>query len=175
MPLTVLNVQHWSPVMPHTLAENEITQSNLAEQLENAGWVVELDEDHIGLRSEGGLYFTLYLDTERRFLRLYCYLPFRSDFDDQLELVSTLNSDVFLAGFSLSEDRSLLRILYQMSYHRGLILPQFARLVRQYEGIIDYVRSTFDADRRIFYRAGDDAEGETEGNDNGASEDRVLQ
>ncbi|RTL28015.1 MAG: hypothetical protein EKK55_05255, partial [Rhodocyclaceae bacterium] len=110
--------------MPHILPENEITRDSLVEQLENAGWVVELNEDYIGLRSDGGLYFTLHFDTERRFLRLYCYLPFRQDFDDQLELVSTLNSDVFLASFSLVEDRSNLRILYQMSYHRGLILPQ---------------------------------------------------
>jgi hypothetical protein len=161
--------------MAHILAESEITRDNLAEQLENAGWVVELDEDHIGLRSEGGLYFTLHLDTERRFVRLYCYLPFRHDFDDQLELVNTLNSEVFLAGFSLVDDRSLLRIVYQMSYHRGLILPQFTRLVRQYEGIIDYVRSTFDADRRIFARAGDDTEAETDDNPNGPPEERVLQ
>ena len=148
--------------MPHILDENEITRDSLAEQLENAGWVVELNEDHIGLRSDGGLYFTLHFDGERRFLRLYCYLPFRHDFDDHLELVSTLNSDVFLASFSLVEDRSNLRILYQMSYHRGLILPQFTRLVRQYEGIIDYVRSKFDADRRIFARAGDDPEGDAD-------------
>lgn len=105
--------------MPHILAENEITRDSLAEQLENAGWVVELNEDHIGLRSDGGLYFTLHFDGERRFLRLYCYLPFRHDFDDQLELVSTLNSDVFLASFSLTEDRSLLRILYQMMLPPG--------------------------------------------------------
>jgi len=150
--------------MAHILAESEITRDNLAEQLENAGWVVELDEDHIGLRSEGGLYFTL-----------HCDIPFRHDFDDQLELVNTLNSEVFLAGFSLVDDRSLLRIVYQMSYHRGLILPQFTRLVRQYEGIIDYVRSTFDADRRIFARAGDDTEAETDDNPNGPPEERVLQ
>lgn len=148
--------------MSPILAENEITRDSLAEQLENAGWVVELNEDHIGLRSDGGLYFTLHFDGERRFLRLYCYLPFRHDFDDQLELVSTLNSDVFLASFSLTEDRSLLRILYQMSYHRGLILPQFTRLERQYEGIIDYVRSKFDANRRIFARAADDPEGDAD-------------
>lgn len=159
--------------MTHILAENEIIRDTLAEQLENAGWAVELDEDHIGLRSDGGLYFTLHFDTERKFLRLYCYLPFRRNFDDRLELVNTLNSEVFLAGFSLVEDRSLLRILYQMSYHRGLILPQFMRLVRQYEGIIDYVRSTFDADRRIFARAGDDAEAEDNAND--TIEERVLQ
>lgn len=154
--------------MPNLMSESEVSLDSLAAHLENAGWTVEQHDNHLRLRSDAGYSYSLQLDTERCFISFSCFYPIDKDYDEPLELVNRLNAQVFLATFSIDTDRDL-RITYAMSYSRGLIVPQFSRMVRRFGSLIEYVRNEYDTGGRVFNIGGEDAEaGEN-------TEERVLQ
>ena len=139
------------------IPENEVNLSTLATHLENSGWDVSLKDNFLFLRSEQGLAFSVSLEDDRKFVGLCTYLPLRRSFEDRLELVNTLNAKIFMASFSLVDEDNV-RIVYYMSYSRGLILPQFARIVRRFAGLIDCVRCDYDPDGLVFAIGDDESE-----------------
>lgn len=96
-----------------------------------------------------GIGCSLRLESERRFVSLGTSLPIRKDFEDHLDLVSTLNSDVFLGCFVIDDDKDLL-VSCSMSYAWGLILAQLSRFVRRFDGLLDHVVSHYDKGDEMF-------------------------
>ena len=133
----------------NVIPENKVTLGTLAAHLENAGWDVSLERNCVLAHSEGGLAFTTAIHEDRKFLGLCTYLPVRPDVENLYELVNTLNSEIFLASFSLLENRNL-RAVYYMNYSRGLLLSQYARIVSRFATVIDCARSRHDPDVTIF-------------------------
>lgn len=132
--------------MSKILQEVEVTLQNLGEHLENAGWDVEPKENRLVLHTTKGIGFVIRLDEARQFINIWTHLPIRKDYTDGLDLVNTLNSDVFLACFNIDSDNDLI-VTYQMSYERGLILAQLARIVRRFGSLLEHVMDTYDGDR----------------------------
>ncbi|MBT9498268.1 MAG: YbjN domain-containing protein [Zoogloea sp.] len=135
--------------MSKILQEPEVTLNQLADHLEYSGWDVELQASRLVLHTSTGLGFSIRLDTERQFIYFLTQLPVSKDFLTGLDLVNTLNSDVFLGCFSLDSDNDLI-VTYQMTYERGLILAQFSRIVRRFSGMLDHVVENFDQDDQVF-------------------------
>lgn len=135
--------------MGKVLKEIEVTLDTLAEFLDDAGWDVAPAAQRLVFHTGAGVGFSLRLESDRRFVSLGTSLPIRKDFEDHLDLVNTLNSDVFLGCFSVDEDKDLL-VNYSMSYARGLILAQLSRVVRRFAGMLDHVVSHYDKNDEVF-------------------------
>lgn len=139
--------------------EDEVTLPNLAEHLENAGWDTTVKKDDcLLLHTPRGFGFFVRLDQSRPFVVLNTYLPVQKDYLQGLDLVNTLNSDVFLPSFNLDRDNDLV-MTYAVSYERGLNLAQFSRVVGRFSGVIEHVVDKFDAKNEVFaFPASSDAE-----------------
>lgn len=135
--------------MGKILQESEVSLKALSEHLEDAGWNVDLQQQRLVLHTPRGLGFAIRLDVERHFIDFNTHFPVRKTYSAGLDLVNTLNGDVFLGCFSLDEDNDLL-VSYPMSYERGLILAQFARIVRRFGSMIEHVVDHFDKDEEVF-------------------------
>jgi len=128
--------------------ESDVTLDALATHLEASGWDVNLsDKGSLTLHTENGLAFIVRLDSKRKFVILRSSLPVRSDFTDSLDYCNHLNSNVFLASYSIDEQD--LDISYPMSYERGLIASQFMRIVIRYASLLEYLVAK-DEDKNIF-------------------------
>ena len=135
--------------MGKVLKEIEVTLDTLAEFLDDAGWDVAPEAQRLVLHTEAGVGFSVRIESDRHFVHFSTYLPIRKDFEDHLELVNTLNSDVFLGCFSIDDDKDL-SVTYSMSYARGLILAQLSRIINRFAGMLDHVVSHFDKNDAVF-------------------------
>jgi hypothetical protein len=142
--------------MGRVLKEIEVTLDTLAEFLDDAGWDIAPEAQRLVLHTEAGVGFSIRLESERHFVHFSTYLPVRKEFEDHLELVNTLNSDVFLGCFSIDDDKDL-SVTYSMSYARGLILAQLSRIVSRFAGMLDHVVSHFDKNDEVFAFGNKDA------------------
>ena len=144
--------------MGKVLQEIEVSLDAVSGFLDDAGWDVAPESDRLVLHTSTGIGFSIRLDSERRFVLLGTYLPVRKDFEDHLELVNTLNSDVFLGCFSIDDDKDL-SVAYAMRYERGLILAQLSRIVRRFAGMLEHVVKHFDQNDEVFAFGAKDASG----------------
>lgn len=135
--------------MGKVLKETEATLGTLAEFLDDAGLDVTPASQRLVFHTEAGIGFSLRLESDRHFVHLSTNLPIRKDFADHLDLVNTLNNDVFLGCLSIDDDQDL-SVTYSMSYSRGLILAQLSRIVRRFTGMLDHVVSTYDKNDDVF-------------------------
>ncbi len=124
--------------MSKILQETEVSLQTLAEHIEDAGWDVALEKNRLVLHTLRGIGFVIRQDEDRQFINFFTHLPLRKNYSEGWDLVNTLNSDVFLASFNIDSDNDLI-VNYLMSYERGLILSQFARIVRRFSGMLDHV------------------------------------
>jgi len=137
------------------LQEAEVTTSRLAEHMEDSGWDVDLEKDKLLLHTMKGLGFWIGIDTARQFIWISTYLPIRKDFTGALAWVNTLNEDVFLVSFSIDRNNNLI-VGYQMSYERGLILGQFARIIRRFALMLEHVVNDLGQNDQVFTFGSDD-------------------
>ena len=129
--------------------ETDVTVETLADHLEASGWSADLSEKgSLTLLTENGLAFKVRIDRKRKFVVLMTSLPIRCDFLDTLDYCNDLNLHVFLGSYSIDSERDL-DVSYPMSYERGLIAPQFMRIVIRFASIIEYIVSK-DQDKNIF-------------------------
>ena len=135
--------------MSTILQENETTLERLADIAEEAGWNVELQAQQLLLHTPMGLGFHISIDTERKYLNFVTYLPLSHAFGDYLELVNTLNREVFLGGFYADDDNDLI-VGYQMMYERGLIVGQFTRVLRRFSSMLDHVVDHYGQEGTVF-------------------------
>lgn len=135
--------------MGRVLQEIEVSLHAIAEFLDDTGWDAAPEPDRVVLHTKAGIGFSVRLDSERKFILLATYLPVRKDFEEPLELVNTLNREVFLGCFCIDDDRDLL-VSYGVSYERGLILAQFSRIVMRFAGMLEHVVKNFDENDLIF-------------------------
>ncbi len=135
--------------MGKVLKEIEVTLDTLAEFLDDAGWDVAPASQRLVFHTKAGVGFSVRVESDRHFVHFSTHLPIRKDFEDHLDLVNTLNNDVFLGCFSIDEDKDL-SVTYSMSYARGLILAQLSRILRRFAGMLDHVVSTYDKNDDVF-------------------------
>ncbi len=136
-------------IMGKVLKEIEVTLDTLAEFLDDAGWDVTPASQRLVFHTKAGVGFSIRIEPDRHFVHFGTHLPIRKDFEDHLDLVNTLNNDVFLGCFSIDEDKDL-SVTYSMSYARGLILAQLSRILRRFAGMLDHVVSTYDKNDEVF-------------------------
>jgi hypothetical protein len=139
--------------MTKILEECEVSLQTLGTLLDDAGISADAtDGKSLVLESPAGLKFRIHQDEVRKFLALRTYLPVRKDLDDRFELANRMNSEVFLACFHVDGDGDI-GVEYDVSYERGLIAPQFLRLVRRYCGMLDHVLHRFGAEEVFAFGA----------------------
>lgn len=132
--------------MTRILKEADVVLQGLAEHLEESGWDVDLQPNRLVLHTQRGVGLAVSIDSERQFISLFSHFPLHRGYDEWPELVNTLNSSVFLAGFHVDDDGDLI-VSYAMSYERGLILAQFARIVRRFGSLLHHVLDNYGNDQ----------------------------
>lgn len=135
--------------MSRILQEAEVTLSTLADCIEDAGWDVELQARRLLLHTTRGLGFFISIESDRKFISFHTFFRVKSEFTNGLDLVNSLNSDVFLPSFSLDDDNDLI-VRYQMIYERGLVLAQFSRILRRFGGVLEHVVDDFNQNNQVF-------------------------
>lgn len=130
------------------LNEDEVTLGSIANQIDDAGLDVTIDEDTLILHTDSGLGFTLSLDTDRKFIVFRTVFPMRNDFLDGHDFCNDLNIHVFMGCFAVDKDSDLL-ISYAYSYTRGLIVAQLMRVVLRFGSMLDHVVGK-DTEKLIF-------------------------
>ncbi|SAL16443.1 hypothetical protein AWB64_00980 [Caballeronia sordidicola] len=121
--------------------EDQITLELLSDRLTDSGLsIVSVDENRIGLKSESGIWYSVSVVDDPKFIRLWSFLPLRNEESkaSKVHLEHLLNGKIFLPVFSLDADEDL-TVSYAMPYAQGLIAGQFAAIVQRFGSMLQYV------------------------------------
>jgi hypothetical protein len=121
--------------------EDQITLDLLSDHLADSGVsIVSVDESRIDLKSESGIWYSVSIVDDPKFIRLWSFLPLRSEESkaSKVDLEHLLNGKIFLPVFSLDADEDL-TVSYVMPYAQGLIAGQFAAIVQRFGSMLQYV------------------------------------
>ncbi|MGF6644282.1 hypothetical protein [Paraburkholderia sp. GAS82] len=121
--------------------EDQITLELLSDHLTDSGLsIVSVDENRIGLKSESGIWYSVSMIVDPKFIRLWSFLPLRNEESkvSKVDLEHLLNGKIFLPVFSLDADEDL-TVSYVMPYAQGLIAGQFAAIVQRFGSMLQYV------------------------------------
>jgi hypothetical protein len=121
--------------------EDQITLDLLSDHLADSGVsIVSVDENRIDLKSESGIWYSVSIVDDPKFIRLWSFLPLRSEESkaSKVDLEHLLNGKIFLPVFSLDADEDL-TVSYVMPYAQGLIAGQFAAIVQRFGSMLQYV------------------------------------
>lgn len=137
--------------MATLLTAEEVTLQNLISPLtENGFSPVPLNDAQVWLHSESGIGFRITILHERQFIHVGTYLPLSrtKTKDEKIAFSHHLNSEVFLAKFSLDDEGDLL-VSYTTSYQFGLVTQQFIALVNRFSSLLEWLVHAFDPDGLI--------------------------
>ncbi|KGS70703.1 bacterial sensory transduction regulator family protein [Burkholderia pseudomallei MSHR7527] len=134
---------------------HEITIETLDAHLRDSGVVpYNVQPDHIRLRTEQGIAFTISIIPERKFIRFSTYLPLNrhASTDQKHELARRLNEDVFLPVFTIDGDGDLI-VAYSLPYTGGLIAGTYVSIVNRFASLLEFVVETYNGGALIDFGA----------------------
>ena len=139
--------------MTKIFTEDEIPLGAMQAHFLDSGLNIEnVKEKTFGVRSINGLYITVRIDEERKYLRFSCYFDLdksRSHMD-RLLLIQRYTFELFLANFSLDKDSDLV-VSYVMSYEMGLIVGQMMHVFRRFARLLDLIIEQENDDKFIVF------------------------
>ncbi|MDR6419402.1 hypothetical protein J2801_001653 [Paraburkholderia phenoliruptrix] len=141
--------------MTRIFDEHEINLEILDAHLRDSGVVpYNVQPDHIRLRTEQGIAFTISIIADRKFIRFSTYLPLNrhASIDQKHELARRLNEDVFLPVFTIDFDGDL-AVSYVLPYTGGLIAGTFVSIVNRFASLLEFVVETYNGDGLIDFGA----------------------
>lgn len=141
--------------MTKIFEESAVTIENLDAHLRDSGAVpYNVQPDHIRLRTEQGIAFTISIIPERKFIRFSTYLPLnrRASIDKKHELARRLNVEIFLPVFTIDQDGDLI-VAYSLPYTGGLIAGTYVSIVNQFASLLEFVVVTYNDDGLIDFGA----------------------
>ncbi|TCG09262.1 hypothetical protein BZM27_06350 [Paraburkholderia steynii] len=132
-------------------AESDIEIETLDTHLRDSGLVpYNVESDHISLRTERGIGYSVSLVTARKFIRFSTYFPLSglASTDQKQSLARRLNEEVFLPVFAIDRDGDL-TIGYVLPYVHGLIAGNFVSVVNRFSSVLDFIVHTYNDDGLI--------------------------
>ncbi|SDH56186.1 hypothetical protein SAMN04487926_105306 [Paraburkholderia steynii] len=141
--------------MTQIFAESDVTIEILNVHVRDSGLVpYTVQHDHISLRTEKGIGYSVSLVTDRKFIRFSTYLPLNrlAPTDQKQELARRLNEEVFLPVFALDRDEDL-TVAYVLPYVQGLIAGNFMFVVNRFASLLDFIVRTYNDDGLIDFGA----------------------
>ena len=134
--------------------EDDVNMPTLQQHFADSGLdVLNAIDTRFGVYSGDGLYIAIRLDPQKKYLRFSCSLALDANRShvDQLQRMQRYNHDIFLARFSLINDRHQLLVSYVMSYQSGLIPGQMMHVFRRFSDVLDLVVDTKNEDHMIVF------------------------
>ena len=141
--------------MTKIFEESAVSIEILDSHLRDSGVVpYNVQPDHIRLRTEQGIAFTISIIPERKFIRFSTYLPLNrhASIDQKHELARRLNEDVFLPVFTIDRDGGLI-VAYSLPYAHGLVGGNFMSIVNRFASLLEFVVETYNSDGLIDFGA----------------------
>ncbi|MHA6897231.1 YbjN domain-containing protein [Ralstonia pseudosolanacearum] len=141
--------------MTKIFEESAVSVEALDAHLRDSGVVpYNVQPDHIRLRTEQGLAFTISIIADRKFIRFSTYLPLNrhASIDQKHELARRLNEDVFLPVFTIDRDGDLI-VAYSLPYTGGMVAGTFVSIVNRFASLLEFVVDAYNADCLIDFGA----------------------
>lgn len=135
--------------------ESDITVETLDAHLRDSGVVpYNVQPDHIRLRTEQGIAFTISIIADRKFTRFSTYLPLNrhASIDQKHELARRLNEDVFLPVFTIDQDGDLI-VAYSLPYTGGMVAGTFVSVVNRFASLLEFVVDAYNENALIDFGA----------------------
>ncbi len=137
--------------MTKIFAESAVSIETLDAHLRDSGVVpYNVQSDHIRLRTEQGIAFTISIITDRKFIRYATYLPLtrHASIDQKHELARRLNEEVFLPVFTIDRDGDLI-VAYSLPYTGGMVAGTFVSIVNRFAAMLEFVVETYNENALI--------------------------
>ncbi|MGA4073535.1 YbjN domain-containing protein [Ralstonia nicotianae] len=141
--------------MTKIFEESAVSVETLDAHLRDSGVVpYNVQPDHIRLRTEQGIAFTISIIADRKFIRFSTYLPLNrhASIDQKHELARRLNEDVFLPVFTIDRDGDLI-VAYSLPYTGGMVAGTFVSIVNRFASLLEFVVDAYNADCLIDFGA----------------------
>ncbi|WP_343676590.1 YbjN domain-containing protein [Paraburkholderia heleia] len=127
--------------MKKIFEECAVTVERLDAHLRDSGVVpYNVQPDHIRLRTEQGIAFTISIIPDRKFIRFSTYLPLNrhASIDQKHELARRLNVEIFLPVFTIDQDGDLI-VAYSLPYIGGMVAGTFVSVVNRFASLLEFV------------------------------------
>ncbi|EIM98544.1 hypothetical protein WQE_23488 [Paraburkholderia hospita] len=141
--------------MTRIFAESDVTIEILDAHIRDSGLTpYTVQPDHISLRTEKGVGYSVSLVTGQKFIRFSTYLPLNrlASFDQKQGLARRLNEEVFLPVFAIDRDDDL-TVAYVLPYTHGLIAGNFVSVVIRFASLLDFIVRTYNDNGLIDFGA----------------------
>jgi hypothetical protein len=132
--------------------EEEVNLEALAAHIVDSGVDYTRQPESIVVHTESGIGYQLILDETRKFVRFMTYFPVSPHASDEQkrDLEHRLNSQIFMASFSIDDDDDL-AVNYPLPYGHGLIAGQFMAILHRFGSMLDFVIGTKNEDGLILF------------------------
>ncbi|MBR8192429.1 YbjN domain-containing protein [Burkholderia vietnamiensis] len=141
--------------MTKIFEESAVSIEILDAHLRDSGVVpYNVQPDHIRLRTEQGVAFTISIIADRKFIRVATYIPLRRNapIEQKHELARRLNEGVFLPVFTIDRDGDL-NVVYSLPYTGGMVAGTFVSIVNRFASLLEFVVETYNSDGLIDFGA----------------------
>ncbi|MEX3672293.1 hypothetical protein AB3X82_29415 [Paraburkholderia phenoliruptrix] len=125
--------------------ESAVSIETLDTHLRDSGVVpYDVQPDHIRLRTEQGIAFTISIIADRKFIRFSTYLPLNrhASIDQKDALAKRLNVEIFLPVFTIDRDGDLI-VAYSLPYTGALVAGTFVAIVNRFASLLEFVVETY--------------------------------